>query len=252
MRIFIFILTLALAQFHANALKLGVTAGPHAIIAEQVKEEAKAEGLDIEIIEFNDFILPNAALDAGEIDANSYQHQPFLDEQVKTRNYKIVSLAKNIVLPLGVYSSKHNNLNDIKTGATIAIPNDPTNGGRALSLLAKANLIKLKSANIPSVLDIIDNPKDLKIVEIEAPQIPRSLNDVDYGITNTDWILVAGIDPNTALIKEDKNSPYTNIIAVREQNRNRDDIKKFIKIYQSDKIKKFIDDKFKGAVIAAW
>lgn len=252
MRIFIIILVCFLGQFNANALKLGVTAGPHAVIAEEVKKNAKEEGLDIEIIEFNDFILPNAALDAGEIDVNSYQHQPFLDEQVKTRHYKIVSLAKNIVLPLGVYSNKHKSLDEVNSGDIIAIPNDPTNGGRALFLLEKAGLITLKDTNTPTILDIVDNHKNLKIIEIEAPQIPRTLNDVDYGITNTDWILVAGIDPSTALIREDKDSPYTNIIAVREENRDKEEIKKFIKLYQSAKIKNFINEQFKGAVIAAW
>ena len=237
---------------NAEALTVGVTAGPHAIIMEEVQKEAKTQGLDIKIVEFNDFILPNAALDDGSIDVNSYQHQPFLDEQIKSKGYKLVSVAKNIILPLGIYSTIHSSLADIKEGSKIAIPNDPTNGGRALLLLAKNNLLELKAVKNPTVLDITKNPKNIHLIEIEAAQIPRILLDVDYGIVNTDWILTAGIDPNTALAKEDANSPYVNIIVVRVGDENKEDIKKLISIYHSQHIKDFIIHQFKGAVMPAW
>ncbi|MBS0185991.1 MAG: MetQ/NlpA family ABC transporter substrate-binding protein [Proteobacteria bacterium] len=239
-------------SIHADALKVGVTAGPHALILEEIKKLAQKEGLEIKIVEFNDFILPNAALEAGDIDINSYQHQPFLEEQVKTRGYKLVSLAKTIILPMGIYSLKHKDLKDIQEGAKISIPNDPTNGGRALLLLKKAQLIDLKPLENPSVLDITSNPKNLKIVELEAPQIPRTLEDVDYGITNTDWITLAGMDPQTALLTEDKDSPYANLIVVRTKDKEREEIKKFIQLYQSQFLKDFIEKTFKGSVLPAW
>jgi D-methionine transport system substrate-binding protein len=244
---------LSLFTYSAYALKVGVTAGPHVVIMEEVKRQAVISGLDIEIIEFNDFILPNSALESGNIDANSYQHKPFLDKQVEDRGYKIISVAPTILLPIGLYSAKHKDLSTIQNAAVIAIPNDPTNGSRALFLLQTAHLIKLGSGNHPTILDIIDNPRKLKIVEIEAPQIPRSLPDVDYGIVNTDWILQAGMDPKTALIVEDpKGNPYTNVIAVRTENKDNKDIAKLISTYHSPEIKRFIEATFKGAVIPAW
>lgn len=246
------LISLLLCTNYAYALKIGVTTGPHAIIMEEVKKEAKKSGLDIEIVEFNDFILPNAALAGKDIDANSYQHQPFLDEQVKSRGYKIVSVAKTIILPLGMYSVKHKDLKAVKEGAKISIPNDPTNVSRALLLLQKANLIELKASDNPTILDISANPKQLKIIEIEAPQIPRTLDDVDYGITNTDWILLAEMNPNDALIKEDTDSPYANIIVVNTEDQNNEDIKQLISIYHNEHIKNFIIEKFRGAVLPAW
>lgn len=234
------------------ALTVGVTAGPHAIIMEKLKEEAQKSGLDLKVIEFNDFILPNQALDFREIDLNSYQHLPFLEEQVKSRGYKLVPVGKTIVLPMGLYSAKHATISEIKEKAHIAIPNDPTNGGRALKLLEKAKWIMLKPVENPSVLDILENPKDLKITEIDAPQIPRILKDVDYGVVNTDWIVVSGMDPKKALITEDKYSPYANIIVVHQGDEGREDIQKFLSLYHSPVMKKFISEQFKGAAVPAW
>ncbi len=244
---FIFSLSPSLAV----PLKVGVTAGPHAIILEKVKELAKAQGLDIQIIEFNDFILPNAALNDKEIDINSYQHQPFLNEQVKTRGYKIKSAGKTVLMPLGIYSRTYKTIADIPEKSKIAIPSDPTNSSRALKLLEKEGLIKLKSSDNPSILDITENPKQLNIIEVDAPQIPRILDEVAAGITNTDWILLAGIDPKSAIAIEDKNSPYANVIAIREDD-TRPEIQQFIKIYQSEPVKEFIKKEFKGAIIPVW
>lgn len=242
---------LSIPALNAVSLKVGVTAGPHAMIMEKVKELAQAEGIDVQIIEFNDFILPNIALNDGELDLNSYQHQPYLDEQVKNRGYKIKSAGKTVLMPLGIYSNKIKTLTDLKEGAKIAIPNDPTNGGRALKLLEKEGLITLKPSENPSLLDIAENPKKLSILEIDAPQVPRILDDVDIGITNTDWILLANIDPQVALAIEDKNSPYANVFAIRDDE-NRPEVEKLIKIYQSDPIKRFIQETFKGAIVSAW
>jgi len=233
-------------------LKVGVTAGPHAMIMEKVKEAATKAGLEIQIIEFNDFMLPNRALNDKEIDANSYQHQPFLDEQNKAMNFKLVSIGKTVLMPLGIYPGKVKAISDLKDGDEIAIPNDPTNGGRALKLLEKAGLLKLKAAGNPTVQDITANPKNLKIVELDAPQVTRSLPDVAMGIINTDWVILAKMDPKSALLTEDKDSPYTNILVVREGDESRKDIKQLVDIYHSDEIKAFVDKEFKGAVIAGW
>lgn len=243
---FLFISSLAAAP-----LKVGVVAGPHAMIMEKVKELAKAEGIEIQIIEFNDFILPNMALNDGEIDINSYQHQPYLDEQIKSRGYKIKAAGKTVLMPMGIYSKKIHKLAELQENSKIAIPNDPTNGGRALKLLEKEGLLKLRPSENPSILDIAENPKNLTILEIDAPQVPRTLDDVDAAIINTDWIHLANIDPETALTVEDKNSPYANVFAIRTDE-NRPEVEKLIKIYQSEPIKAFIKEKFKGSVLPAW
>ncbi len=242
---------LSITPLVAAPLKVGVTAGPHAIIMEKVKELAKNQGIDIQVIEFNDFILPNVALNDKELDINSYQHKPFLEEQIKSRGYKIKAAGKTVLMPLGIYSKTIKKLADLKDKSKIAIPSDPTNGGRALKLLEKVGLITLKPVDNPSILDIKNNPKNLTLVEIDAPQLPRTLDDVDAAVINTDWVLLAGLDPKAALATEDKNSPYANVFAIREDE-NRPEVEKLIKIYQSEPIKTFILEKFKGAILPAW
>lgn len=244
-------LLLSISSLSAAPLKVGVTAGPHAIIMEKVKELAKIEGLEIQIIEFNDFILPNMALADGEIDINSYQHEPYLKQQVESRGYKIKEAGKTVLMPMGIYSKKIHKLAALKERSKIAIPNDPTNGGRALKLLEKEGLIKLHPSDNPSILDIAENPKNLSILEIDAPQVPRTLDDVDAAVINTDWVHLADLDPQTALAMEGKNSPYANIFAIRGDE-NRPEVEKLIKIYQSEPIKEFIKEKFNGAVLPAW
>lgn len=232
--------------------RVGVTAGPHAVIMDFVKEEAAKQGLVLKVIEFNDFILPNAALDHGDVMANSYQHKLFLDDQIKNRGYKLAVVAPSVVMPLGVYAFALKSLNDLKQGATVLIPNDPTNGGRALLLLQKLGLLKLKENPLPSMLDIIENPKQLAIKELDAPTLPRAMVDADIAVINTDWLFVAGLDPLKALAKEDKDSPYANVIVVRSGTENDEDVKKFITIYHSEPVRKFIESEFKGAVIPAF
>lgn len=236
----------------AAPLKIGVTAGPHGMIMEKVKEEAKKQGLEIESIEFSDFILPNTALDQGDLDANSYQHQPYLDDQVKSKGYKIISIGKTVLMPMGIYSKSLKKIDDLKEGAKIGIPNDPSNGARALKLLETAGVIKLKKVEMPSVLDITDNPKKINIVELEAPQVLRSLDDVDCAITNTDWAVLAKIDPQSAILHEGKESPYANVIAIRQCSKENESLKKLVEVYHSPVIKDYIVTEFKGAVIPAW
>ena len=236
-------------------LKVGVTAGPHAQILEVVKKVAEKDGLKIQIVEFSDYIQPNVALSQGDIDLNSFQHLPYLENMIKDRKYDLVMLAKTITFPMGVYSKKIKAVTELKEGAVIAIPNDPTNGGRALALLEKAGLIKLKPGlgHKASVVDITENPKKFKIRELDAAQIPRSLDDLDLAAINTNYAMPAGLIPvKDALILEDSNSPYANIIAARSKDKDNPQYKNFLKAYQSEEVKKFVNDQFKGSIVVAW
>lgn len=243
------------AEKELKTIVVGVCSGAHAEIMDFVKTLAAKQGLNIKIVSFNDYILPNAALDQGDLDLNSYQHEPFLKDQIQSRGYNIVSIGKNILLPMGLYSKKIKNLKDIKDKAQIAIPNDPTNAGRALLLLEKQGLISLKenADHAASVLDIKNNPKKLKIIEIEAPQIPRTLEDVDAAIINTEFALLAGLDPSKdTLAIETTDSPYVNIFAVRSKDKDNKDLLKFIQIYQSPETEEFIKNRYGNSIIPAW
>lgn len=236
-------------------LKIGVTAGPHAQIFEQVKKLAEKDGLKIQIVEFSDYIQPNAALAAGDLDANSYQHKPFLDQQVKDRGYKLVNVGYTVNFPIGLYSKKVKNLKDLKEGARFGIPNDPSNGGRVLLVLQDQGLIKLKAgAGLKATpLDVIDNPKKLKFVELEAAQLARSLDDLDAAAVNTNYALPAGLHPGKdAIAQENAKSPYVNLIAVREQDQAKPWVAKLVKLYQSEEIRKFVLAEFKGAVVTGF
>ena len=236
-------------------LKIGVTAGPHAQIFEQVKKVAEKDGLKIQIVEFSDYIQPNAALAAGDLDGNSYQHKPFLDQQVKDRGYKIVSVGYTVNFPIGIYSKKVKNLKDLKEGARFGIPNDPTNGGRALLVLQDKGLIKLKpEAGLKATpLDVIDNPKKIRFVELDAAQLPRALDDLDAAAINTNYALPAGLSPaKDAIAQEAAKSPYVNVLAVREQDKDKPWVAKLVKAYHSEEIRKFIQTEFKGAVLTGF
>jgi D-methionine transport system substrate-binding protein len=239
----------------AETIKVGVTGGPHAEIMEAVKAEAAKSGLDIKIVEFADYIQPNAALAQGDLDANSYQHQPFLDQQVADRGYKLVSVAKTVVFPMGLYSKKIKTLAEIPNGAQIGIPNDPTNGGRALLLLEQAGVFKLDpTKGLKSTsLDIIDNPKKVKIVEIEAPQLPRTLDDLTGAVINTNYALTAGLSPSKdAIVLDGTASAYANVLAVQVKDKDKPWVRTLIAAYHSDSVKAFIDTKYQKAAIPAW
>jgi len=244
---------LSLAQ--DKPLKIGVTAGPHAQIMEQVKKVAEKDGLKIQIVEFSDYIQPNAALASGDLDANSYQHKPFLDQQVKDRGYKIVSVGYTVNYPIGIYSKKIKALSELKLGARFGLPNDPTNGGRVLLVLQDQGLIKLRpEAGLKATpLDVIDNPKKLKFIELEAAQLPRALDDLDAAAINTNFALSAGLNPGKdAIAQENAKSPYVNIIAVREQDKDKPWVAKLLKAYHSEDTRKFIQSEFKGSVLAGF
>ncbi|TAM75488.1 MetQ/NlpA family ABC transporter substrate-binding protein [bacterium] len=236
-------------------LKIGVTAGPHAEVMDVVKRVAARQGLDIQIIEFTDYIQPNAALDGGDLDANSFQHQPYLDGQVKDRHYQIVSIAKTLDFPMGIYSRKIKHLADVKPGARFGLPNDPTNEGRALLLLQHAGLIKLAPAvglkAMPA--DVVANPKHVQFVELDAAQLPRALDDLDFAAINTNYALTAGMVPTRdSLSIESVDSPYVNVIAVRTKERNDPRFAELVKAYHSPEVKAFVLSHYKGYVIPAW
>ncbi|KVE34246.1 metal ABC transporter substrate-binding protein [Burkholderia sp. TSV86] len=238
-----------------TAIKVGVTGGPHAQVMEQVKRVAANSGLDIRIVEFSDYVQPNAALAAGDIDANSYQHAPYLEQQVKDRGYRIVNVARTVTFPMGIYSKRVKTLAELPPGARIAIPNDPTNGGRALLLLQKQGLLKLRAgAGLKATrFDIIGNPKQLKIVELDAAQIPRSLVDVDAAAINTNYAMEAGLKPKQdAIAIEGPGGPYTNVLAVRAGDQDKPWVAKLVAAYRSPDVKRFIERQYGGAVIAAW
>ncbi|MCS6496220.1 MetQ/NlpA family ABC transporter substrate-binding protein [Burkholderia thailandensis] len=245
----------AQAQAQAQTIKVGVTGGPHAQVMEEVKKVAAKSGLDIRIVEFSDYVQPNAALAAGDLDANSYQHGPYLEAQVKDRGYKIVKVADTVTFPMGIYSKRVKSLADLRPGARIAIPNDPTNGGRALLLLQKQGLLKLRDgAGLKATrFDVVDNPKQLKLVELDAAQIPRSLADVDAAAINTNYAMEAGLKPKQdAIAIEGPNGPYANILAVRAEDKDKPWVAKLVAAYRSPEVKRFIARQFGGAVIAAW
>ncbi|MCD2512118.1 MetQ/NlpA family ABC transporter substrate-binding protein [Comamonas endophytica] len=238
-----------------TSIKVGVTGGPHAQIFEQVKLVAEKQGLKIQVVEFGDYVQPNAALSAGDLDANSYQHLPYLDAQVKDRGYKLVRVADTVNFPIGLYSKKVKKLADLPQGAKFGIPNDPTNGGRVLLLLQAQGLIKLKeNAGLKATpLDVVSNPKKLRFVELDAAQLPRSLDDLDASAINTNFALSAGLNPKTdSIAQESAKNPYVNILVVRESEKAQPWVAKLIKAYQSPEVRQFIDTQFKGSVVPAF
>lgn len=237
-----------------QTVRIGVTPGPHAQILEFVKPIAAKQGLDLKIIEFSDYVVPNQALNAGELEANSFQNQPYLDNQNKDRGFKIVSAGLTVNFPLGIYSAKHKSWSEVPDGATIAIQNDPTNGGRSLLLLRDKGVIKLKDGvgYRPTVADIIENPKRLRIVEIDAAQTARSLPDVAAAAINTNYAVEAKIEPTSAILREDPKGPYVNLIAVREQDKDKPWVKTLADAYRSPEVKEFILTRFKGSVLPSW
>lgn len=236
-----------------EVLKIGATAVPHAEILEKAKPILEKEGVKLDIVVFNDYVQPNMALNDGEIDANYFQHVPYLDEFNKEHNLNLVSVGGVHLEPMGIYSKTLKDLNDLPNNAKIAIPNDPTNGGRALLLLDKAGIIKLKdNANLTATVnDIVANPKNVKITEVEAAQLPRTLEDVNAAVINTNYAIQADLNPTKdALVIEDASSPYVNIVVVKQGNENDARIKKLLNVLQSKEIQDFINEKYQGAIVA--
>jgi D-methionine transport system substrate-binding protein len=239
--------------FAQNRIKVGISGGDGELIWAKVKEVAKRKGLEVDVVVFNDYLLPNAALDGGDLDANAFQHKPFLENQVKARGYKIVPIADTIVEPIGLYSQKLKKIGDLPEGASIGIPNDPSNGGRGLLLLQQQGLIKLRDGVgiLPSVRDVVGNPKKLKFRELDAAQLPRSLPDLDAAVINTNYALEAKLNPakDAIAIESRTNNPYGNVIAVRTADKDRPVFKTLIAAYQSDEVRQFILKQFDGAIL---
>lgn len=241
-----------------NLIKVGITSGPEQEIAETAKKVAKEQyNLDVELVSFYDYVVPNEALHNGDIDANAFQHVPYLEEQSKQRGYKLAVVGKTFVYPIVAYSKKIKNIAELKNGSTIVIPNDPTNGGRALLLLQKNGLLKLKDGVglLPKVTDITANPKDLKILEIEAPQLTRVLDDdeVVMAIINNNFAAQANLDTaKYGILQEDKDSPYVNVIVAREDNKNAEKVKNFVKAYQSKEVEETARKVFKDGAVKGW
>ncbi|MFV0481430.1 MAG: MetQ/NlpA family ABC transporter substrate-binding protein [Campylobacteraceae bacterium] len=234
-------------------IKVGATPVPHAEILEFVKPILDKDGYILDVKVFNDYVIPNKVTDSGEIDANFFQHTPYLIEFNKKEGTKLVSVANVHIEPMGIYSKKIKSLDELKDGDTVAIPNDPTNGGRALDVLATAGLIKLKSEGLRTKLDITENPKNLKITELEAAQLPRVIDDFTIAVINTNYALPAGLNPTKdALAIESKDSPYANILVVKEGNENSEKIRALVKAITSPEVKAFILEKYQGAIVPAF
>lgn len=249
------ILALSATALFAEEIKVGVSPGEHAEIMEEVAKVAAPMGLDIDVVEFSDYVIPNTALADGDIQANSFQHVPYLENQMKDRGFDLTVVANTITTPMGIYSDKIKDMADLSDGAKVAIPNDPTNGGRALLLLQDLGLVTLAEGTglVPSPLDISENPKNLEFLELDAAQLPRTLADADIAIINTNFAIAAGLSPkDDSIAMEKADSPYVNVIVVRKGDEDQPWVKTLVEAYHSDEVKKFIDESYKGAVITSW
>ncbi len=240
----------------ADEISVGATVGPHAQVVEAVAKEAAKQGLKVKVVEFSDYITPNAALEDGSIDLNSYQHLPFLNNYNNSHDAHLVSIGESILMRMGIYSNKFRSLEELPEGARIAIPNDPTNGGRGLLLFSDAGLITLKSdIGFKATLnDIVDNPKKFKFLEVDAAQLPRTLDDVDAAAITMNYVMSAGLDPKKqGIYLESKQAPLAvMVIASREADKDKEAYKKFVEIYQSQPIRDFMQKTFNGTIEPAF
>jgi len=239
------------APASADTLRVGATPVPHAQILEQVKPVLAAQGLRLEIVELTDYLQPNLALSEGELEANFFQHGPYLEQFNADRGTRLVSAGKVHIEPLGVYSRRHPSLAGLPVRATVAVPNDPTNASRALRLLEHGGLVKLRpGVDAPTLLDIVENPRQLILRELESAQLPRSLPDVDAAVINTNYALEAGLDPiGEALIREGGESPYANLVVTRPELVDDPRVRALVEALQSERTRTFITERFGGAIL---
>lgn len=236
-------------------IKVGATPAPHAEILEVVKEVLAKENIELEIVEFTDYIQPNEAVESGDLDANYFQHITYMNDFNAENGTHLASVAEIHYEPFGIYAGKTASLDALADGATVGIPNDPTNGGRALLLLQEQGLITLpEDAGLtPTVLDIVDNPKNLKIEELEAAQLPRSLDSLDVAVINGNYAIQAGLKVADVLALESSEgtagTAYVNVLTVKEGNENNENIQALVKALQSDEVKAYINDTYAGAVV---
>lgn len=246
---------LAVGSAHAGKLSVAATPVPHAELLEFVKPMLADQGVELDIKVFTDFVQPNAQVADGHLDANFFQHKPYLDSYNQQHKTELVNVGLVHVEPFGAYSKKIKQLSELKEGALVALPNDPSNGARALLLLQQQGLITLKDPSniLATSRDIVENPKKLKFKELEAATLPRVLADVDLALINTNYALEAGLNPLAdALFIEDAESPYANIVATNKDKVDNEDIKKLMQALHSDAVRKEITEKYKGAIVPAF
>lgn len=230
-------------------LKVGSSIIPHAEILRFIKPTLEKQGYDLKVYEFNDGVIPNIMVENGELDANYFQHEPYLKEFNQRKGTHIVKAASIHIEPMAVYSKKHKEFNP-KEGAKISLPNNPTNESRALRIVASAGLIEVKDNELITAVDITKNPRKIEFVELKDAQLPRSLDDVDYALINSNHAILAGLNPvKDGLYTESKYSQYGNIIAVKEGNEELPKIKALIKALQSEEVREFIQEKYQGALV---
>lgn len=248
-------LSLSAAPSFADApLRIGVSAGPYGDILRFTADLAAKEGLKAEIIEFSDWVQINQALEHGELDANNFQHIPYLENQVRQRGYHIVPLEASIVVPMGLYSKKFGSADALPAGAQVAIPNDPSNASRALFLLQQAGLIKLRPGAPLSagLADIAENPRKLRLIELDAAQLPRSLDDVAAATATLNYAVLSGLKPREAIALENEHSKWHLVWAVHETRRDDPRIRRFVALYRSPEVKAYIAEKFDGTILPTW
>jgi D-methionine transport system substrate-binding protein len=236
-------------------LKVGASAVPHAEILNYVKPKLKQEGVNLDVKVFNDYVQPNIQLNDKQLDANFFQHIPYLEQFNQDHHMNLVNVAKVHIEPMGVYTKKGEDVKNLKDGAIISVPNDATNEGRALKLLEKAGVFKLDDTKGYKVTpsDIKDNPHHVQIKALDAAMLPRTLDDVDFAVINTNYALQANLNPTKdAVFMEDKDSPFANVLVTRQDNKDSDAIKKLVQALNSPDVKKFIEDKYKGSIVPAF
>jgi D-methionine transport system substrate-binding protein len=238
-----------------KSIKVGIMSGEDEDVWRVVVAEAAKKGLKIETIAFNDYTQPNEALERGEVDANAFQHQPYLDNQIKTHGYHIVRVGYTGVWPIGLYTKKYKSIAEIPEGAVIGLPNDPSNEGRALRVLQNEGVIKLKDATgiLATTADITENPKKVEIKELDAGVVGRAIDDLDAAVVNTDWALKSGLSAADRIAQEPiANNPYRNFIAVKQGNEDQDWVKTLVSSYQNDAVKAEFDKVYKGTGLSAY
>lgn len=238
-----------------QSIRVGIMSAEDEDVWAIVKEEAAKSGLALQLVTFNDYTQPNEALENGELDANAFQHKPYLDNQIATRGYHIVPVGYTAVWPIGLYSKKHKDLAGLADGAVIGVPNDPSNEGRALKLLEAQGLIKLKpdAGILATPADIIDNPKKFEIKELDAGIVGRSIEDLDAAVVNTDWAIKSNLTQDDRLATEAVDgNPYRNFIAVKSGNESAAWVKTLVAAYQNERIKETLATVYKGTALPAW
>ncbi|EJK78370.1 MetQ/NlpA family lipoprotein [Rhizobium sp. AP16] len=249
-------LTVATPSFAADkTIKVGIISGEDEDVWRVVTTEAAKKGLKVETVVFNDYTQPNEALERGEVDANAFQHQPYLDNQIKQHGYHIVRVGYTGVWPIGLYTKKYKTVAELPKGAVIGVPNDPSNEGRALRVLQNEGVIKLKDGTgiLATIADIVGNPKNVEIKELDAGIVGRSIDDLDAAVVNTDWALKSGLSPKDRIAQEPiDGNPYRNFIAVKQGNENEAWVKTLVSAYQNDTVKAEFEKVYKGTGLSAY